>query len=73
MQIDLSAPEGNTMVALGIARRLLKQADRGADADKLFKAVMDAESAKAARKAIAAASYGCIEFVNSEGEVETYD
>ena len=72
MQISLSSPEGNTMVALGIARRLLKQVDRKADADKLFKVVMDAESAKAARKAINEVTCGAIEFIDYDGEVETY-
>lgn len=72
MKINLSSPEGNTLVALGLARRILKEVDRKADADKLMKDVMDARSAKAARRLIAEATRGAIEFIDYEGEIETY-
>lgn len=72
MQIKLSSPEGNTLVALGIARRLLKQVDRKADADKLMKQVMDARSAKEARKLINKVTVGAIEFIDYDDEIEIY-
>lgn len=63
MRIDITAPEGNTLTALGIATRLMRQAQRdAAEIVALRKAVMEANSAKDARAAITEATCGCIEF-----------
>ncbi len=66
MEIDIASEDGNTLVALGYARRLMKQAKR-ADADivKLTRAVFAAQSAKEARAAITEATFGSITFFNS--------
>ena len=63
MRIDITSPEGNTFVALGIATRLMREASRDkADIDALCHAVMGADSAKAAQDAITKATFDCIEF-----------
>ena len=67
MRINLSTPEGNTLAALGIATRLMREAQRdAADIVALRKAVMSAKSAVEARAAITQATYGCIEFYEGE-------
>ena len=66
MKIDVRSPDGNTIVALGHATRLLKQVDRKSDADALVKAVFSAESAKTARDLITTATNGSIEFVGTD-------
>lgn len=69
MQIDIASEDGNTLVALGYARRLMKQASRDkADIDELTRAVFAAQSAKEARDAITDATFGCITFVDSRLE-----
>jgi hypothetical protein len=66
MRIDLASEDGNTLVALGYARRLMKQAKRdNADIVKLTQAVFAAQSAKEARAAITEATFGSITFFNS--------
>lgn len=63
MRIDITAPEGNTVAALGIATNLMRQARRdAAEIVALRKAVMGAKSAAEARDAITKATYGSIEF-----------
>jgi hypothetical protein len=63
MRIDVTGPEGNTLTALSIATRLMREASRDkADIDALRKAVMGAESAKAARAAITKATFDSITF-----------
>jgi thiamine monophosphate synthase len=63
MKIDITAPEGNTFAALGIATQFMRQARRdAADIVALRKAVMSAQSAKEARAAITEATFGSIEF-----------
>jgi thiamine monophosphate synthase len=67
MRINLSAPEGNTFAALGIATRLMREARRdAAEIVALRKAVMSAKSPEEARAAITKATYGCIEFYEGE-------
>lgn len=67
MRIDLASPDGNTLVALGYATRLMKATDRDkADIDALRTAVMAARSAVEARDAITAATFGSITFYNSQ-------
>lgn len=66
MRIDIASEDGNTLVALGYARRLMKKADRDPqDIVALTQAVFAAESAKEAREAITQATYGSITFYNS--------
>lgn len=68
MKIDVRSPEGNTLVALGYATRLLKKVGRNEDADKLVKAVFASGSAREARDHITTATNGSIEFVGGEDE-----
>jgi hypothetical protein len=66
MQIDIASEDGNTLVALGHARRLMKKAKRDpADIVALTQAVFAAHSAKEAREAITKATFGSITFFNS--------
>ena len=63
MVIDITTPDGNTLVALNIATRMLKKV--GADKDEiasLQRAVFSADSAVAARNAITQATNGAITF-----------
>lgn len=68
MKIDVRSPEGDTLSALGIASRLLKEVGRKDDVDKLVKAVFASGSAKEARDHITKATNGSIEFVGIDGE-----
>lgn len=69
MEINIASEDGNTLVALGYARRLMKQASRdNADIDDLTRAVFAAQSAKEARAAITKATFGSITFINSRDE-----
>jgi hypothetical protein len=63
MIIDLTAPEGNTLSALGIATRMLKAVDAPKEEiDALCKAVFAAKSPEEARAAITDATNGAITF-----------
>lgn len=67
MRINLCSPEGNTLSALGIATRLMREARRDAtEIVALRKAVLSAKSAVEARAAITQATFGCIEFYEGE-------
>ncbi len=69
MRIDISSEDGNTLVALSYARRLMKKADRDPkDIVALTQAVFAAQSAKEAREAITEATFGSIEFYDSRKE-----
>ena len=69
MRIDIASEDGNTLVALGYARRLMKQADRDPkDIVALTQAVFAARSAKEAREAITKATFDCITFYDSREE-----
>lgn len=69
MRIDIASPDGNTLVALGYATRLMKAADRDkADITALVAAVWSASSAVEAREHITKATHGSITFYNSAQE-----
>ena len=61
--IDISSPDGNTLAALGIARRLLKAAGRGDAVEKLTADVMGAQSYRDALECIERATEGALTFV----------
>lgn len=52
MKINIHSPEGNTMAALGIASRMLREVGRGDEVPQLTSEVFDASSAQEARAAI---------------------
>lgn len=63
MKIDVTSPNGNTVAALSIATRILRQV--GADKeeiDALTREVMTAKSVEEARMLITTATNGAIEF-----------
>lgn len=63
MRIDITAPEGNTLVALGIVTRSLRRIGVDtAEIDKLCTAVMNAESPADARAIMEEATHGAITF-----------
>lgn len=69
MRIDIRSSDGNTMTALGHARRLLKAVGANSDElDALTTAVFNAESAHQARLAITCATNGAIEFYDSDSD-----
>lgn len=69
MEIDTRDPEGNTLTALGIATRLMKEAHRDrSEIDALIKSVMEADSAKQAREFITKATFGSITFYDPDDE-----
>lgn len=70
MKIDVTSPEGNTLVALGIATRALRRTGASDDdIGKLRHDVMKAVSANEARALIEEATHGAIEFFDPrEGE-----
>lgn len=71
MRIDVTAPEGNTLAALGIAVHLMREADRDkADIDALTAAVFRAKSPEEARQAITDATFGSIEFFDPRKDEE---
>lgn len=61
MRIDITSPDGNTLVALSHATRLLKQVGRADDAKELTSKVF-ASDAKKARELITEYTNGSIEF-----------
>lgn len=67
MRIDIASPQGNTLFALGIATRLLKEAGATKERiDSLTREVFDARSAVEAREHITKATNGSITFYNSQ-------
>jgi hypothetical protein len=67
MEIDITSPDGNTLVALGHATRLLKAAGADkAEIDGLRKDVMGASSYSEARMLITTATNGAITFYDPD-------
>ncbi len=69
MDIDITKPEGNTLVALSYAARLMRESgiDRE-DIKKLREAVFAADNPQAARALIEAATHRAIRFVDPREE-----
>jgi len=68
MRINIASQEGNTLVALGYATRLLKKVDRADAAKELTSKVFAAGSAKEARDLITEYTNGSIEFYGEDDE-----
>jgi hypothetical protein len=68
IEIDITSPEGNTLAALAIAGRVLKQLGRAGDIVPLRNRVFAAESAKQAREAITVATNGLVTFIDPREE-----
>ncbi len=65
MQIDLTAPEGNTFAILGITISYLRQIGTSEDdISKVFNRVMRSHGPKEARAIMAAATNGWLTFIN---------
>lgn len=69
MRIDITSSEGNTLVALGYATRLLKQVGRTDDAKELTSKVF-ASDAEGARALITEYTNGSIEFFDPREDDE---
>ncbi len=69
MRIDVTSPEGNTLTALGIATKLLKESGASKDAIVMLRrSVLGAKDHHSARRAITRATHGAIQFFDPREE-----
>ena len=69
MKIDITSAEGNTLVAMALATRLLRKTGHTeAEIKAMAKAVMSAPSYEAALSAITEATHGAVTFFDPRKE-----